>query len=122
MFQQHPKTPNPHVFNVDEHEFDEKVIEASRNKPILVDFWADWCAPCITIAPVLDQVVTEYKGRFELAKVEVDEGDNMRLAGHYKLRGFPTLLLFINGAEVDRFSSHRPTHWIREFLDKHLTD
>ncbi len=108
------------TYSVDEHEFKHKVIAASHKQPILVDFWADWCAPCISIAPILAEVVKNHKGSFHLAKVEVDEGENMKLAGHYKLRGFPTLILFINGEEVDRFASHRPRHWIEEFLAKHI--
>lgn len=105
---------------VDHHDFSQRVLEASRDRPILVDFWADWCAPCITLSPLLDRVAEEYGGRFHLRKVEVDEGDNMKLAGHYKLRGFPTCILFVDGEELARFASHRPLHWLREFLDEHL--
>lgn len=69
---------------------------------------------------MLEKLAAEYDGRFRLAKVEVDEGENMRLAGHYRLRGFPTVLLFRDGEEVARFASARPVHWVREFLDEHL--
>lgn len=112
------KSPFIHAVNLADYEH--IVVEGSHRQPVLVDFWADWCAPCITIAPLLERVVDEYQGRFLLAKVEVDEGDNMKLAGNYKLRGFPTCILFVDGAEVGRFSSHRPLHWIREFIDEHL--
>ncbi len=116
----HLHEPCPHILKVDEHTFKKEVLEASHQTPVLVDFWADWCGPCIVLAPVLDKLAAEYDGAFRLAKVEVDEGDNMRLAGHYRLRGFPTVLLFKDGEEVARFASARPVHWVREFLDEHL--
>ena len=86
---------------------------------MLVDFWADWCPPCRALAPHLEKVVEELGGAVLLAKVEVDEGENMRLAGHYRLRGFPTVLLFHAGVEIGRFSGARPTHWLRDWLREH---
>jgi putative thioredoxin len=116
------KTPHPHpyTFSVDEPDFRERVLEASQARPILVDFWADWCSPCHALAPHLDKVVEELGGAVLLAKVEVDEGENMRLAGHYRLRGFPTVLLFHAGEEIGRFSGARPTHWLRDWIDEHV--
>jgi len=107
------------VFDTHLHDFERDVIEASRTRPIMVDFWADWCPPCRALTPVLERVVRLYEGKFVLAKVEVDEGDNMKLAGRYGLRGFPTVLLFVNGEIVGRFSSAKPEHWVREFVDEH---
>ncbi len=101
-------------------DFQQKVLEASRKKPVLVDFWADWCAPCHAIAPHLERVMTEVSDRVTLVKVEVDEGENMKLAGRYKLRGFPTLMLFVDGEEVARFAGNRASHWIRDWLQQHL--
>jgi putative thioredoxin len=69
---------------------------------------------------VLERVVPEYGGRLRLAKVEVD--DNMRLAGRYRLRGFPTVVLFARGVERDRFSSARSEGFVRAFLQAHLAD
>ena len=112
------KEKSPFVFDVDEAGFQERVIEASQERPVLVDFWAEWCAPCISLAPALERVVNEYEGSVKLAKVEVD--DNMRLAGHYRLRGFPTVILFFRGEELGRFSGSRAGHWIREWVDEHL--
>lgn len=114
------KSDSPFVFDVDEAGFERQVIAASHRGPVLVDFWAEWCAPCITLAPALIRVVDEYRGALRLGKVEVD--DNMRLAGHYRLRGFPTVILFHHGAELGRFSGSRPSHWIREWLDEHVRD
>ena len=108
----------PNIYNVEEDTFTKKVIDASHQRPILVDFWADWCSPCLVLAPALEGVINEENGRIGLAKVEVD--DNMRLAGHYRLRGFPTVLGFVNGKEIARFASAKPKHWIREFIQTHF--
>ncbi len=111
--------PSP-IINANLDQFDTEVIEASREMPVLVDFWAEWCSPCLVLAPVLERVVADYAGRVRLAKVEVDEGENMKLAGHYQVRGFPTVVLFVDGNEVDRFASARSAPFIREFIDRHL--
>ena len=111
---------NPLIFDVHEPEFQAQVLEASKQHPILVDFWADWCPPCIVLTPVLARVVKGYAGALRLAKVEGDEGENMRLAGRYALRGFPTVLLIVNGEEKGRFSSARPDGWVKQFIDEHL--
>jgi len=112
------KQRSPHIFEIDEAGFKQQVVEASRQDPVVVDFWAEWCAPCISLAPALERVVTDYQGAIRLAKVEVD--DNMRLAGHYRLRGFPTVILFQDGEELGRFSGSRPGHWIHEWISEHL--
>lgn len=108
---------SPHIFDVDEAGFQSRVIEASHDGPVMVDFWAEWCSPCISLAPALERVVNDYQGRLRLAKVEVD--DNMRLAGHYRLRGFPTVILFHHGKELGRFSGSHPGHWIESWLAEH---
>ena len=108
----------PNIIDANEDDFAERVIAASSHTPVLVDFWADWCGPCRVLTPVLERLVEEYAGRFVLAKVEADE--NMRLAGRYKLRGFPTAILFVNGEPVDQFSGARAPEFVREFLDQHF--
>jgi putative thioredoxin len=108
------------IFDVNLHDFQQHVLDASKNTPVLVDFWADWCSPCLAIAPVLIKVVESFHGRVQLAKLEVDEGDNMKLAGKYLVRGFPTIILFKDGKELDRFSSAHPAHFIKEFIEPHL--
>ncbi|MEA3278449.1 MAG: thioredoxin domain-containing protein [Pseudomonadota bacterium] len=118
MFQ--TKHPNPNTFNVDNERFETDVLEASHKGPIMVDFWADWCAPCHALSPHLERAINEYKGAIRLAKVEVDEGDNMKLAGHYRLRGFPTVILFQEGEERGRFSGSRSTHQLRDWIQEHL--
>lgn len=108
------------IFDCGVEDFDTRVVAASADGPVLVDFWADWCAPCHAIAPHLQRVVSEMGGAVRLAKVEVDDGENMRLAGHYRLRGFPTVMLFNAGEELARFSGARPAHWIEHWIDEHL--
>ncbi len=118
MFNAH--TQSAHAFDVDLEDFESRVIEASTQCPVLVDFWADWCGPCHALSPHLNRVVDEQGGAISLAKLEVDEGENMKLAGHYRVRGFPTVILFHNGEESGRFSGARSTHWLREWMREHL--
>ncbi len=110
---------NSFIFDVHYEDFSKRVLDASHTQPVLVDFWAEWCSPCLVIAPVLTQVVNEYKGRVLLAKLEVDEGENMKLAGQHRVRGFPTIVLFREGNEVARFASAHPPQFIRDFIDEH---
>jgi len=107
------------IFIANLEDFNTSVIEASHNTPVLIDLWADWCSPCRVIAPVLDKLAEEYADEIRIAKIEVDEGDNMKIAGKYQVRGFPTLILFQNGEETGRFSGAKPLHFLREFIDKH---
>ena len=107
------------IFDVDYEHFDRQVIGPSHERPILVDLWADWCSPCLLLSPVLERIVEEFGGRLHLAKIEVDEGENMKLAGHYRVRGFPTVLLFEQGVERARFSGARHVHHVREFIEQH---
>jgi putative thioredoxin len=107
------------IHTVDYEDFDRKVLEASHERSILVDLWAEWCSPCVVIAPVLERVIAGYGGRVHLAKVEVDAGHNMKLAGHYRVRGFPTILLFEDGEERGRFHGAHPLPFVKSFLSKH---
>jgi len=99
--------------DADLEDFEDKVLNPSHDKPILVDFWADWCGPCHGLAPHLSKAVDELG--VQLVKVEVDEGENMKLAGRYHLRGFPTVILFQDGQEKARFSGAQHTHWILQW-------
>ncbi len=106
------------VVDVDEESFGTRVIDESHRRLVVVDFWAAWCAPCVALTPTLEDLAAAYGGRFLLAKVEVD--DNMRLAGRYKLRGFPTVILFRDGRQVDHFVGNKPRHHVRELLEAHI--
>lgn len=87
----------------------------SHETPVLVDISAEWCAPCRVLAPHLHRLVNEYDGRFLLALVDADE--NMKIAGRHKVRGFPTVIAYSLGAEIDRFHSAQPEHFLRRFIN-----
>jgi thioredoxin 1 len=110
------------VFTADIDNFEEKVIQASHHTPVLVDLWAEWCAPCRVLTPVLQQLIDEYEEDLLLATVEVDEGDGekMKLAGRYQVRGFPTVILFIDGEEKARFSGAKPLSFLQQFVDENI--
>jgi thioredoxin 1 len=86
--------------------------------PILVDFWAAWCGPCRMIAPVLEAVAVEYRGKARIAKLNVD--DNGETASRLGVRSIPTLILFKNGREADRIIGQVPKEAITRLLDQHL--
>ena len=104
------------IFDTHWPQFEQDVVEASHAQPVLVDFWADWCPPCQTLTPILERVIPSYGGRIRLAKIEVDADDNMKLAGRYAMRGFPTVLLFVKGEMVARFHSAKSELWVRAFI------
>lgn len=97
-------------------DFEGRVLNASRKNPVMVDFWADWCGPCLFLDPVLKSVIPEFHGKVLLAKLDTDEDENMKLAGRYQVRGFPTVLLIENGEETARFTSAQSKSFVREFI------
>jgi len=96
-------------------DFQEKVINASHRAPVLVDFWAEWCAPCRVLKPILEKLAVEYGGRFLLAKLNSDH--NQDLATRYGVRGIPNVKAFVNGEMVDEFTGALPEAQIRAFID-----
>ncbi len=104
------------AIDVTDEGFQERVIEASRRVPVILDFWAEWCGPCQVLKPILEKLAAEYQGRFVLAKVDSDE--HPRLAGRYAVRGIPTVVAVVNGEEVERFSGAQPESQVRQFLDR----
>lgn len=96
--------------------FDEHV--ASSDVPVLVDFWAEWCGPCLRIAPVLEELAGETNGQISIAKVNVD--DHQDLAQRYSVMSIPTLLLFHNGDVVKRIVGAKGKSALLEELDEFL--
>jgi len=103
---------------VNDDNFQEKVIEMSRKLPVLVDFYADWCPPCKILSPILKKIVKEYNGKFILAKVNVD--DAQITAGEFGIMSVPTVILFKNGEPIDYFVGALPEPQIREWLNRRL--
>jgi putative thioredoxin len=101
-----------------EQNFAEAVVGASKQQPVLVDFWAPWCGPCRTLMPMLERIADDYAGRFTLAKVNTDE--EQRIAGQFGIRSIPTVMLFHHGQVVEQFVGVQPEAAIRALLDKHL--
>lgn len=81
------------IVHVTDDSFEQEVLQSST--PVLVDYWADWCAPCKMIAPVLDEIADEYHGKLRVAKLNIDE--NLETPPRYGIRGIPTLILFKEG-------------------------
>jgi putative thioredoxin len=109
---------SPYIHNVSMQNFQNLVLEKSINKPILVDFWADWCQPCQTIMPMLAKLAEEYAGKFELAKVDADA--EQELAAHFGIKSLPTMKLFFKGQVVDERMGAVPESDIRAMLDKNI--
>ncbi len=104
-----------HSYDVDSGNFQQVVLEGSHDIPVLVDFWAAWCAPCRQLKPLLEKLAEEYRGKFILAKVDADT--NQDLAAQYGVRGIPSVKAFLGGELVDEFSGALPESQVREFLD-----
>ncbi len=82
-----------HIVHISDESFEEEVLQSKR--PVLIDYWAEWCGPCKTIAPVLDEIATEYSDRLKVVKLNID--DNPQTPPKYGIRGIPTLMIFKNG-------------------------
>ena len=114
---QSPPQSTPFIFDVaGVPDFQEKVMRASMETPVLVDFWAPWCQPCKTLTPTLERVVDDYDGRVLLAKVNVDEAQ--QIAAAFRIQSVPTVYLFFQGQPVDGFQGAQPEKAIRQLLDR----
>jgi len=104
------------VFDVDEQQFMDRVVERSREVPVVVDFWADWCGPCKALSPALEQAANSRAGKIELAKVDVDK--NQMLAQSFGVRGIPAVKAFRDGRIVDEFTGAIPPAQVEKFFDR----
>ena len=101
---------------VNESNFKQEVIESDI--PVLVDFWAEWCAPCRMLTPVIEELAKEYEGRLKVCKMNVDEAPNT--ASNYKIMSIPTLVIFKGGEEVERMVGVMPKPDIAAKIDSHV--
>jgi len=104
------------VKDVNESDFQQQVIERSKEVPVIVDFWAEWCGPCRTLGPAIEQAVNAREGKVELAKVDVDS--NQQLAASFQVQGIPAVKAFRDGEVVDEFTGALPPAQIEAFLDR----
>ncbi|MDF3844706.1 thioredoxin [Pseudomonas citronellolis] len=108
----------PYIFDVTSADFDQLVIQNSFHKPVLVDFWADWCAPCKALMPMLAQVAESYQGELLLAKVNCDVEQDIVM--RFGIRSLPTVVLFKDGQPVDGFAGAQPESAVRQMLEQHV--
>jgi putative thioredoxin len=106
------------IVNIDETNAAALLIEESHNRPVVVDFWADWSEPCKTLIPMLERIATEYNGAFLLAKVNADEQGT--IAQQFGVRSLPTVMVIKDGQPVDGFAGAQPENAVRELLQKYL--
>jgi putative thioredoxin len=104
--------------DVTDADFQEKVLEKSKEIPVVVDFWASWCMPCQILKPVMEMIAADYDGKFILVKVNVDAA--REIASRYGIMSIPSVKLFKSGKVVDEFVGALPEKKIREWLEKNL--
>ena len=99
--------------------FKKEVIEKSKEIPLIVDFWAEWCMPCLSLSNVLDEVIKDFKGKFILIKVNVDKIP--KISEKYKIMSIPNVKIFNGGKVIDEFVGVIPEDSVRNFLKKNAT-
>ena len=102
--------------NYEVQDFQKEVIERSKNIPVLVDFWAEWCGPCKMLGPILERLAEKYKDKWALAKLDTD--NNQEIAMEYGIRGIPNVKLFVNGKIADEFTGALPENMVEQWLKK----
>ena len=105
---------SPNIVTLTAENFDQEVLKSGT--PALVDFWAEWCGPCKMVAPILDELATEYDGKVKIGKVNID--DHQSLASEYGIRAIPTLLLFKAGQVADQIVGLRSKRDFKAKLDR----
>ncbi len=106
------------IANIDQNSFQKVVLESQ--KPVLVDFWAPWCGPCRAVAPIVEELAKEYKGKVEFAKLNVD--DSPFIASKYGVMSIPTLIVFKGGKPIQQAVGFQPKEQLKKILDRALTD
>ncbi len=101
---------------IDDSNFDQIVLQAKT--PVVVDFWATWCAPCRMVAPIVDELAEEYSGRISFAKVDVDQ--NSKIATRYGIMAIPNLIIFKNGKPASQIVGYKPKEELKRSLDAAL--
>lgn len=107
---------SPHIVHTTDATFSEDVLKSE--KPVLLDFWAEWCGPCKMIAPILDEIASEYQDRVKVAKINIDE--NPQTPPKFGIRGIPTLILFKNGTVEAQKVGAVSKSQLAAFLDSNL--
>ena len=105
---------SPLIVTLTQDNFEKEALQSTT--PVLVDFWAEWCGPCKMIAPVLDELATEYQGKVKIGKVNVDDYQN--LAAQYGVRSIPTLLVLKNGQVVEQMIGAKSKRDLKASLDR----
>ena len=104
------------IVDSDTASFSSEVIEASKTVPVLVDFWADWCAPCKQLTPILEELVKSYKGLIKLVKIDTEK--NQELSQQLQIQSLPTVYAFYEGQPIDGFSGAMPENEVKKFINK----
>src|SRR5690606_25056927 len=107
-----------YIFNITMDNAKQVLIDESFQRPVVVDFWAEWCAPCKTLMPLLEKIANEYAGQFVLAKVNCDE--EQQIAQQFGVRNLPTVMVMKDGQPVDGFVGAQTETAVRELLEKFL--
>jgi putative thioredoxin len=107
-----------YIYDVTAENFQQVVLQTSMSRPVLVDFWAEWCNPCKALMPTLAKLADEYQGKFILAKVNTEE--QQQLATHFGIRSIPCVKLFLKGQMADEFMGALPEAEVRSFIDKYI--
>jgi len=107
------------VGSVTDSSFQSDVIDASKTQPVMVDFWAEWCRPCLMLAPTIGEIATAYAGKIKVVKLNVDE--NTASAGKFNIRGIPTLLIFKGGQVAEQVVGAVPRDQIEKAVQRQIS-